>query len=436
MSKIVAPSKSRLMLFTLMLLVVASFSSALAQESGIVLRLSKWAQGGFIDENYQRFADEFVAMHPEIERIEFEFQPFVRYHDVLNVQLAAGDPPDLGWLNALYFPSYVQGGHLVEIGETLRSSEDYEFEDINQRSLDIYSDGSYSDGDPLYGIPWTNSTNVMFVNLDMFEAAGLPNPEEAVANDEWTWEYVQQAAKQIVDSGAGRYGFVFGNDLSANGWRILEDIFAPYGALPWSEDGTTCLFNSPEAIEAVSLVHRMMYEDGSHPEPGTPADFFAGDVAMMLGRPLRAASLEGAPYDWTIVRQPSGPAGYHPTIGHASLVVFAAGEHADLATELVAYITNRENSIVMGNNNPSPRVSTQTLELLASANPILTAAQIENAILPTLMSPEASWGYSHRFYGPVESNAQLVFDGEIWRADADVATALNNVCANIQPLLG
>ncbi len=426
----VVTHKSRLLFFVL-LLIVASFSNAAAQEGGVVLRVSTWNQGGFIGENYERFADEFIAQHPEVERIEAEFQPFARYHDVLNVQLAAGDPPDLAWLNILFGPAYMQAGQLLELGGPLGALEGYEFEDFNPQALAPWTlEGN------IYGIPFTNSTNVMYVNLDIFEAAGLPNPEETIANDEWTWEYLQQASKQIVDSGAGRYGFVFANDIYGNGWRILEDILAPYGAQPWSEDGLTCMFNTPEFIEAVSLVHEMIFVDGSHPEPGAQVDFFAGDVGMALARPSRAPSLEGVPYQWTVVRAPSGPAGYRPTVGHAALVVFADGENTDLAIEFLAYITNPENSVAMSNAFPSARLSTQTVELLASVNPILSEAQIADAIIPAISSPDASWSYSHRYWGPVADNSQLVFDTEVWIPEADVATAMQNVCSNIEPLLG
>ena len=273
----------------------------------VELTFALWAYEGGIKEVYDELIAEFLEEEPRVTGINISFHPFARYHDVMNVQLASGTPPDVGWIAFNLAPVYIDAGTLMDLGPILQANPDYGFDDLRPSSLEPWmKDGK------LYGIPFTNSTNVMYYNKDLFEAAGIKDPDQMVADGEWTWENVRTASKQLVEAGGARYGMVFGNGIFTNGWRILEDIWTPYGGGPWSADGTTCRFNAPETVEPTQLVWDMIYTDKSHPEPGVDVDFFAGDIGMGLYRPSQAGRLEGVPYEWGIAPQPNGPMGYVP----------------------------------------------------------------------------------------------------------------------------
>jgi multiple sugar transport system substrate-binding protein len=319
---------------------------------------------------------------------------------------------------------------LLDLRPILESLEGYDFADLRPSSLE-----PWSVGDAVYGIPFTNSTNVMYYNKDIFDAAGLPDPDEMVANGEWTWENVAAAAKTIVDTDSARYGYIFGNNIFTNGWRILEDIWAPYGAGPWSADGTECRFDSPETVAATQLVWDSIYTDGSHPEPGVDADFFAGDIGMGLYRPSQASKLPEVDFEWGIAPQPSGPLGYVPSAATNGITVFAGGDNPELAAEFLALTTNVEGAQRNSQSFPSARASMQTMDILGPANPILSEEDIETTVLAAITAPNASWGYNHVNWGPLFTDAQRIFDGDVWRADADVPAALTQVCTEIEPLL-
>jgi multiple sugar transport system substrate-binding protein len=389
-----------------------------------------WAYEGDIGAAYDEFIAKFEEEHPGTT-ITVEAQPFAQYHDALNVKLAGGDPPDIAWIAYNLAPTYIDAGALLDLRPILEDLEGYDFEDLRPSSLE-----PWSVGDAVYGIPFTNSTNVMYYNKDVFEAAGLPDPDEMVANGDWTWENVAAAGKQIVDSGAGRYGYVFGNSIFTNGWRILEDIWAPYGAGPWSADGTECRFDAPETVAATQLVWDSIYLDGSHPEPGVDADFFAGDIGMGLYRPSQAGKLTEVDFDWGIAPQPSGPLGYVPSAATNGIAVFAGGDNPQLAAEFLAETTDVEGAARNSQSFPSARASMQTMDVLGPANPVLSEEDIETTVLAAISNPDASWGYNHKNWGPLFTDSQRIFDGDVWRADADVPTALAKVCAEIEPLLG
>lgn len=397
----------------------------------VELTFSLWAYEGDIAAAYDEFIAAFLAQEPRVTKINIEAQPFARYHDVLNVKIAGENPPDVGWIAFNLAPAYLDAGALYDLQPILSTLPDYNFADLRPSALD-----PYRRGDKLYGIPFTNSTNVMYYNADIFAAANLPTPDEMVEAGTWTWANLRTAAKQIVDSGAGRMGMVFGNNIFGNGWRILEDIWAPYGAGPWSADGKTCRFNAPETVEATQLVWDMMFTDHSHPQPGEAADFFAGDVGMGLYRPSQAFRLEDVSFNWGIAPQPSGPLGYVPSAATNGIVVFADSPNADLAAEFLAFTTNVENATRMGRNFPPARLSIQQADVLKEVNPIFSLEDIDTTIIAPISAPNASWGYSHITWGPVFTNSQRIFDGQVWKPDADVPGALNNACTEINDLLG
>jgi multiple sugar transport system substrate-binding protein len=406
-------------------------ASPSADNRQVELTFSLWAYEGSIKEEYDKFIAEFLEMEPRVTAINVEFHPFVRYHDVVNVMLASGTPPDVAHIAFNLAPVYIDAGTLLDLRPALAENRDYNYEDLRPSSLLPWTSGG-----GVYGIPFTNSTNVMYYNKDLFEAAGIKDPDQMVADGEWTWENVRTAAKQLKDVGGAQYGFIFGNALFSNGWRILEDIWAPYGAAPWSADGTTCGFNSPQAVESTQLVWDMIYTDKSHPEPGVDAAFFDGAIGMGLYRPSQASRLEGVSYEWGIAPQPSGPEGYVPAAATNGIAVFKDSPNADLATAFLGYTTNEEQGRRMGRNFPSPRQSLQTVEELAPVNPIISAEDIETTVLAAITAENASWGYSHKQWGPLQANAQRIFDGQIWKPDADVKAGLDQVCADIAGLLG
>ncbi len=408
-----------------------SAAGSAADNRKVELTFTLWGYDGDIKTAYDEFIAAYLKKEPRVTKVNVGQTPFVRYHDVMNVNLAGGKPPDVAHIAYNLAPVYIDAGQLLDLKPTLSALSDYQFDDLRPSALTPWS----KDG-KIYGIPFTNATNVMYYNKDIFAKAGLKDPDQMVKDGEWTWANLQAAAKQIVDSKSARYGMVFGNAIFSNGWRILEDIYAPYGAGPWSADGKTCTFNSPETKTATQLVWDMIYKDKSHPEPGVDVDWFAGDIGMGLYRPSQAFRTEGATFQWGVAPQPSGPKGYVPSDATNGISVFKDSPNADLAAEFLAFTTNVENAKRMGANFPSARLSLQKADVLAQYNKFLTQEDIQQTVVDAISNEGASWGYNHLNWGPLFSNAQRVFDGSIWKPDADVSKALDQVCTDISGLLG
>lgn len=408
------------------LLVMSLGSGAAAQDTGddrrVELTFMNWFYEDDMKAAYDEFFAEYMAMDPRVTAVVPEVHPFAQYHDVLNVKMAGDNPPDIAWIDLSVARAFVESGRLVNLRPILEEIPGFDLGDFNEASL-----VAWSIGDELYALPFTNATNSVFYNADIFREAGLPTPEEMVTDGTWTWENVKEVSKQLVDSGAARFGFHLGNDIFVNGWNQLVEVWAPYGAQPWSDDGKTCLMGSPEAAEATQLIHDMIFVDMSHPGPGVDASFFTGDIGMSLTRPDFAFLLRDADFEWGIVSQPDGPMGYVPSLAQNGIAAFD-GPNADLAARALAQTLTKENSIKFQVITPSNRKSLQTPEVLANSIPDLTPEQIENTVVKAMNAENSVLEYSHPNFGPVFTTAQRIFDGEMWVPDADVPAVLTKVC--------
>lgn len=390
------------------------------------LRVTVWTGNDAHLALFDEIADSFIAQHDTIESINFDVLPFEDYNDALTVQLAGGNPPDLGWIMERNGPEFVQSGVLHDVGSSLRGTEGYDFDDIEESALELWVDG-----DSVYGYPFSTSPFALFYNADMYEQAGLETPDELLEQGEWTWDALRSAATTIVNEDIANHGFVV-RDFEFSLWDNLATVWRGWGASAWSEDGTTSTFADPEMVEAMSWFHSMVFEDQAHPGPGQSADFFAGDAALTITQISRASLLEEDGFAWGLVPLPEGPAGAQQVVGQAAVGVFTNSEARPEATEFLAYWTNEENSRAMAQFFPPPRASLLTAEVLAETNPLLTEEQLERVVIEGI----ATGGPipSHPNFAQLRDTIRSELDA-LWEADADVQAVLEQVRDASEPLL-
>lgn len=405
-------------------------AAPVAAQEPAELTFMNWFYGGVMGEAYDGYIASFLAEHPEVSGVTVETQPYVRYNDVLNVKLAGNQPPDISWINASVGKQYVDSGRLLDLTPAIEAIPDFDLADFGDATL-----APWKNGDAQVALPFTNAGNVVFFNKAIFEAAGVPTPLDLLNDGNWTWETLKSTAKAIKDSGAAQYGFVHNNNPFVNGFRTLVELWGPYGAQPWSDDGLTCTFDSPEMVAATQLFWDMVFTDQSHPGPDEQWDFAAGDIGMAMGRTDQiGARLAEATFEWDVVPPPSGPAGFRPSKAQNGIAVWADAPNADLAAAFVVHTLTKENAAKF-KASPSARRSLQNIDAVAAQIPSLSREQLERSLMPVLQAEDFVFEYSHPNYAPIERNANLVFDGEVWVEDADIAQALTDVCAAVQPLM-
>lgn len=394
-----------------------------SSDGPVSLRLLTWTSNPDQLALFEEIADDFMAENTNVDKIEFESVSAADMPTVLTTQLLSGSPPDISWMAIEDSRYFIEAGVLADLTDVLKDSPDYDFDDLIPS---LYEDWTTEEG--IFGVPMSTSGRAMYYNADLFAAAGVPNPNEMIAAGTYDWETFAAAIKAVSDT-QGRPGYV----LSDVKWSGLVPIMYAYGASPWSEDAQTCTMESPEMVEALSLVHKMIYEDKSVPPVTTTSNFWGGEAGAIAAYLSSAKLLEDATFNWGIAPTPSGPAGSTQQIGQTAFVVFEAGKNAETAADFLAFLTNRESAKKLAQFFAPARTSLLTTETLHAGIPILSEEQLAPLVEATTgdgkVAPVSNTG------GRANLALDAALDEYFYQPTADVATAMTQICEKLNPAL-
>ncbi|MFD0560212.1 multiple sugar transport system substrate-binding protein [Stackebrandtia endophytica] len=389
------------------------------------LRMTIWTANDAHLELFNEIADAYIADNPGVASITFDPLPFEKYTSTLTTQIAGDNAPDMAWILENAAPDFVSSGALVPLTEKLGGTEGYDLDDLEPATTALWE----ADGE-LYAYPFSTSPFGVFVNNDLLTDAGQPTAAELRESGDWNWERVIEAAAAVNDS-TGKAGLVV-RDFDYTGWDNLSTMWAGWGAQAWSDDGTTCGFDQPAMVEAMTFLHEAIFEQSALPGPGSTADFFAGDSAFTITQISRASLLEEDGFDWDLAPLPAGPQGEYSVIGQAGLGVLKLSKHQEEAADFVAFMTNPENSAKLAQFFPPPRASQLTAETLGQTNPLLSPEQLQSVVIDGIATGIVK--PSHLGQAEISETVRAQLDS-LWTADADVAGVMSQVCQAIQPLL-
>lgn len=402
---------------------------AAKQAEPVNLRFTIWSSNQAHLDLLNGIAEEYKKTHPNVS-VKYEVTPITDYNSKITVQLAGGSPPDAGWIVERAAPTFVNAGVLADLAPTVKAKSDYNFGDISQNALKLWTKG-----DAVYGIPFSTSPFMIYYNADMFKAAGVESPHDMLAKGQWTWENLATAAKAIAaKSPQGTYGYApeDGGMYTTLVWQNILPIIRAYGGEAWNAEGTKCLLDSPEAVAAVKRYHDMVFKDKSAPPPGQQSDFYAGTAAMTIGQLSRVAKLKDAKFKWDVIPLPAGPKEQPYIIGQAAIGVFNASKNQAAAKDFVAFMSNKENVAKLAAFFPPARASVLESDALAKANPQFPAERMKQTVVEGVNKGAVLT--SHVEFPKIELTAQPEWD-KVWKADANVETALANMCKSLAPLL-
>ncbi|MDC7230225.1 MAG: sugar ABC transporter substrate-binding protein [Sphaerochaetaceae bacterium] len=366
--------------------------------------------------------DSFVQGFAAQKGIEidatFESIPFAEYNTKLSLELQGQNGPDLFWVLETAAPAFIESGLLANLNDGMKA---YDPQDISSDALELWS----KDGN-VYAIPFSTSPFFILYNEDLFAKAGVKTPEQYAAEGAWDWEAFKMASKTIKEK-TGVWGFqtVDGQGYDARILHNLAPIVRSYGGDFWTDDGQV-LINSDASVAAVQLFHDMVYQDVSVVPPGNQSDFFAGNAAMTVGQISRVSKLNDAAFAWGIAPMPSGPEGESPVIGQAAIGAHSKGKQASLASELVAYMTNKDSVAAMSGIWPPARKSVLESEAFLTSNKSVSKEQMQNAVAASIKTGRVL--PSHVKYPQIEVESKMVFD-KLWQKNANVGAILDEVAA-------
>jgi len=170
------------------------------------------------------------------------------------VQSLAGVGPDLfDCYSYAQLTAYVKAGVAWDVTDLYRR-KGMKIEDIWPV---VYPNFIYEG--KVYGHPTNAATDAIWFNRKLFDKYGVPYP----AGD-WTWEQFIEVAKRLtVKDSQGRYE-CFGFLGNRSEWFPM---IRQFGGRLFTEDGTRCALNSPEAIQGIQLLQDLIYKYQVMPNP-------------------------------------------------------------------------------------------------------------------------------------------------------------------------
>jgi ABC-type glycerol-3-phosphate transport system substrate-binding protein len=116
--------------------------------------------------------------------------------------------------------------------------------------------------DRVYGFPTNAAANGIWFHKDVFDAAGLPYPPRG----QWYWPQLVELAKKLTirDPKTGKitqYGFMCD-------WTVdYPQFLMQWGANVYSDDGTRCTLDTPQAAAAIQFLTDLIYVYKVSPTP-------------------------------------------------------------------------------------------------------------------------------------------------------------------------
>jgi multiple sugar transport system substrate-binding protein len=299
-------------------------------EEGASIVFSGWG-----DETEQQvYRDSIERFNAVCPGVTVDYQPVPdKFQDKLKAQMAGGTAPDVFYVDDQLMNAFASSGQLLALDDYMAQAG-VSRDDFIPALLTIFT----QDG-KTYGLPKDWGTLGLIYLPEAFQAAGVDEP-----TDDWTWDDLRTAAKQIAD--AGQYGgFCMGADWA----RFAPMVFSNGGSFA-SDDFTTATLDTPEVKEMATLVADM-YQEGSLVKP---ADVGASWCGEAIGKKLVAMTTEGGwmvnfmkqnypDVEWKAVQIPNGPQARADVIFTNAIGVNAATEFPNAAAAFAIFLTGEEN---------------------------------------------------------------------------------------------
>ncbi|SDD24465.1 sugar ABC transporter substrate-binding protein [Auraticoccus monumenti] len=254
---------------------------------------------GILDPEADGMADvvaAFEADHPTID-VNYQFVPFDNLNSVLDSRITSktGDP-DLFWVDQPRVPALAARGYLEDL--TPQFSE-------GTSALQEATVAASSYQDKLWSLPVSNSTQLLFYNKDLLDAAGVEPPSTDPAA-RTTWQQLKEDAATVQAEGDADNGLLLGQP---NRYYQLEPlpVSAGGGIGATGEDNLTPDVANEGWVESMAY-YGSLFEEGIVPR-GVPAEqtdatFLAGDTAYMVQGNWMVGKLAESDLNWGAALNP------------------------------------------------------------------------------------------------------------------------------------
>ena len=300
---------------------------------------------GKLANEMQRLIEEFDKTHPDIHVTAVYTGSYDDTNLKTRAAIQAGKPPGAVIMSANFVREYAINEDAIPLDSIITKSGEtpVQFMEKFWPALRINA----MEQGHVYGVPFQNSTPLMYYSVDAFKEAGLDPDHPPATWQEWA-DALRKLAKHEGDK-TTRWGLMFPGTYDYLGWIMSGLAMANGGEYYNTGYGGEVYYNTPTTIGAVKLIDTMIHQWHVMPEGVTDANavttaFFQGRTAMMI---LSTGSLsfvrENMKTPYKVAFLPRQFVNAAP-IGGASLIIPRGNspERQAAAWELINWLTSPE----------------------------------------------------------------------------------------------
>jgi multiple sugar transport system substrate-binding protein len=318
-----------LMIGCLVLLIIAP-AAVLAQDEPIELTFWNYWDGKN-GEVVQALIDRYNAENPDVV-ITNVFVGWGELLPKLQIAVAGGDAPDFAAADMVWMPYLANSGALAPLNDFIEASG-IDMEDFYPALLNVnLYDGQY------FGLPVSTNNLELYINNDLFEAAGL-DP----ASPPTTWDELAEAAVTCASPDQGIVGMeLFTQPGEGLTWQFQVYLWQAGGEF-LTDDLTQAAFNS-EAGERALQYWLDLIDSGAYVISDWGL-FGQGQACMVMdGSWMVGIWADTAPFEFSVAPMPYPEDGQPATnMGGEHIFMLAADEaRQQAAWDFIAWFTGPE----------------------------------------------------------------------------------------------
>jgi multiple sugar transport system substrate-binding protein len=368
---------------------------------------------------------QFEAENPNIKVVHNSDIPYEQFRDKIAASVPANAGPDVVALFYGWVPAWVDAGYLVPLPEDSFSEARFKSE------FTPLVEGGKFEG-KYWAVPTAVRTITLLWNKDLFEQAGL-DPEKPPQTLDEFYDYAVKLTQRDGDNITVQ-GFAPEMTGQAHHW-FREVLVRQFGGQPFSEDGKTITWNSPEGCQAFTWLTNLETEakTGSNDLfDGATQAFLKGQLAMHIDGSFRLGTIasDAPDLNFGVAELPVGANGVKSTFGS----YWANGITKRAASDPKRY----EASVKFLEFITSPQAGAMWVKAVGELPAQLEAANDPELLTdPKLGAFVAGLGYAHAtFFADESKERQILIDAydAVRLAGANPCEALNDAAAANQEI--
>jgi len=238
---------------------------------------------GKLANQMQTLIERFNKEHPESNVTAVYTGSYDDTNLKTRAAIKADKPPAVVIMSANFILEYVINGEVEPFDDLIKADNQTPDQFMDQFWPALHGN-AIIDG-KVYGVPFHNSTPLLYYSVDAFKDAGL-DPDQPPA----TWaDFIKDAQALTKRDGdtVKRWGFMMPGTYDYLGWITSAFDMLNGGQYYNANYGGEVYYNTPTMLGAVSLFHDMVFKYKVMPKGVTDANavtnaFFAGDLGMAI----------------------------------------------------------------------------------------------------------------------------------------------------------